>query len=440
MHALGIEPMPAQQLIWDVGLEIDPETGLPAYREVITTKPRQMGKTVVILGVGLDRALMWSTPQRIAYTAQTGSDARKKLLDEPDGQVPLLKRSKLWPLVARVHSAQGNESILFRNGSRIAVAASSREAGHGFTLDLGIIDECWADVDDRREQAMVPAMNTRPSAQLWVISTVGTEASVYLNRKMELGRAAVAAGRDSGIAYFEWGIPEDEDIEDPEVWWRYLPALGWTIQPNVIQHALETMDEAEFRRAYCNQRVRIDRAQVIPAILWEAVQSDSAEVNRERALAFGVDVHPDRLSAAIAASDGQVCELIEHRDGVSWLLERAQSLAERWGGRFVIEANGPAVSIADDMERAGLAVRRLTSSEMSAACARFYDAVADNTVTIRRAQVLDAAVEGLAKRPVGDRFVWDRRVSRADITPLVAVTLALGASPDRELLPLMVMT
>ena len=421
--------MPWQQQVIDVGLEIDPETGLFAYREVILTIMRQQGKTVVIFGVELDRCTMWGPRQRVIYTAQTGSDARKKLLED---QVPMIKGSPLAALVQKIHQAQGNEGIIFKNGSRIGVAASSQDAAHGFTLDLGVLDECWRDEDDRREQAMIPAMNTRPMAQIWVASTQGTEKSSYLNRKTEMGRAAAAADQGSGIAYFEWSIPADEDIEDPEVWWTYMPALGWTIQPNAVAHALRTMDEAEWRRAFGNQRTRAAQERVISDIVWDQVQNTRAEVGRKSAVSFGLDVHPDRTSAAIVASDGQTVELIDYRSGTNWVLERAKALLERWRGRFVIDGGGPAVSVASDLEGEGLPVDKFSSAEVAAACARIYDALADSKLQVRTAEVLDIAVAGLAKRPVGDRFVWARSTSQTDITPFMAATLAYDHAARRE--------
>ena len=43
---LGQPFMPWQRLVADVGCEIDPVTGLPAYREVRVTIPRQSGKAL----------------------------------------------------------------------------------------------------------------------------------------------------------------------------------------------------------------------------------------------------------------------------------------------------------------------------------------------------------------------------------------------------------
>jgi hypothetical protein len=418
---LGTPLMPWQQLVADVALEIDPETGFFAYREVGVTVMRQNGKTSLLLPVEVDRSIMWDVPQRTIYTAQTGLDARKKLLED---QIPVLERSKLYGLVKTVYKAAGQEAIVWKNGSRISLSASAKESGHGFTLDLGVLDECWNDEDDRREQAMLPAMTTKANAQMWLTSTMGTDKSVYLNRKVDAGRHAAAVDLGTGVAYFEWSIPDDADIEDPETWWDSMPALGWTISEGAVRHALQTMEEAEWRRAFGNQRTRLEHDRIIPTILWEAVCNPSCEVARENEVVFALDVLPDRSFGAIAASDGVRSELIDHRPGTGWMVARAKELLESWNGKLTLDGGGPAASVADDLETAGVSVERMTGAEVAAACACIYDAIADRKVEIRQDGVLDTALSGLAKRPIGDRFVWSRSTSLTDITPFMAVTLA----------------
>ena len=406
--------------------EFDPDTGIPFYRETIVTWPRQTGKTVFVLAVETERCTIWEEPQRVIYTAQTGSDARKKLLIE---QAPVLE-AKMERYVKRVYYAKGEEAVVFRNGSRIDLAASSKESGHGATIDLGVLDECWADEDNRREQTILPMIKTRPKAQLLVCSTQGTEASTFLNRKTEIGRAAAAADIGRGIAYVEYSVPEDADIANPDVWWQYMPGLGYTITEDAIAHDLLSMEESEFRRADCNQCVRGAENRVFPEALWEAVQNPSAEVSRDGAVMFGLDVHPERASSAIYACDGSVLELIDHKPGTNWVLERAQSLYDRWGGSFVIDGGGLEVLTQRDSRAAGLPVVRLSFGDLAAACGRMYDAIADARVTFRSNEATDIAVAGLAKRPVTDRFVWARQASSTDPTPFVAATLALAKTPE----------
>ena len=412
--------MPWQQLVVDVGLELE-EDLTPAYREVIALTPRQQGKTTLNLSVETHRAISWpSQPQRISYSAQTGWDGHKKLLDD---QVPILQRSSLWKLVARVFRAAGADGVLFSTGSRIDVMASGEAAGHGKVVDLGMIDEAFADVDDRREQAMVPAMMTKRDAQLWVTSTAGHEGSVYLKRKVDAGRSAVTEGVTSGIAYFEWSAPPEAPIDDPATWWGCMPALGHTVSEDVIRSVLLSgMPENEFRRAFLNQWT-VGEDRIIPSSIWNAVCGE--DVSPEGNLTFGIDASPDRSWGSIVACDSQRrCELVEHREGVGWLAARAAELGVKYSAQVAADSRGPAASALDDLEVRGAWVVRYGSSEMAAATARLYDALADGLLSIRRNVDLDVAAGGARKRTSGDQWYWGRSNANVDISPLVALTLA----------------
>jgi len=59
---------------------------------------------------------------------------------------------------------------------------------------LAGIDESFADLDFRREQALQPSMATVADAQTWNVSTAGTERSVYLQKKISDGRSGDDAG------------------------------------------------------------------------------------------------------------------------------------------------------------------------------------------------------------------------------------------------------
>ena len=423
--------MPWQRQVVDVALELD-DDGLPAYREVWFTVMRQSGKTSLVLPVEVHRCVspFWGGPQRVAYTAQTGWEAQKKLLDD---QVPIIQSSPLGNLITnkqggKVRRAQGNWGVNFGTGSKIDVLGSSASAGHGSTLDLGVIDEAWRDEDDRREQSMLPAMITRPSAQLFGYSTMGTDASVYLNRKVQVGRQATLDDSGSGLAYFEWSIPDDADIDDPEVWWEFMPALGWTISEPAIMHARQTMSDGEFRRAFGNQQTRSGE-RVIPADLWDQCQDPSAAP--EGRVTFAVDVNVEQASAAVAVSDGVAVEVVAHREGVSWVVDWFREKPSRRKNPVLLDAGGPASSLLDPLERAGVRVGRRSGSEVAADCGRMFNAVADGNVKVRpNSQALDDAVAGVATKPVGDKFVWSRQTSAADVTPLMAATLAFAAGPS----------
>ena len=417
---LGQPFMPWQQHVADIGCEIDQATGYPAYREVVVTVPRQSGKTTMFVSWQADRCLNWGKVQRSAFTAQSGKDARDKWVDEI---FPLLKGSKLAPLLGQTNRGMGNESVSWKTGSIIRILSTSASSGHSKTLHQAVMDEIWHDTDDRREQGLRPAMITVPDAQLLVCSTAGTHASTVLNRKVQAGRLAVAEDKGSGIAYFEWSAPDDWDPTDESTWWSFMPALGHTIGPDAIRTELASMDRSEFIRAYGNRPTGGSDV-VIPPEIWRRVIDPTAKPSAP--IRFGLDVSEDRASSAIVACGANnVLEVIEHRPGTGWVRDRANELAAAHDSTVALDFGGPAGVLADGIERC----ERMQGRDVIQACGAMYDAIVEATVTFRQDDALDAAVNGVVKKPVGDQWVWSRKASVADVTPLMAATLARGFAP-----------
>lgn len=241
--SLGPGLMPWQHEANAVTTEMDGD-GRFAFREVVIEIMRQQGKTVDLLSMMIARGLRRPGTQ-IAYTAQTRLDARHRLLDS---WWPRIQRSKLAPFID-VRKGSGSEALLFRNGSMLGLVSGTETSGHGDSLDLGVIDEAWAQEDDHIEQAMRPAMMTR-NAQLWVVSAAGTEKSTYFKGKVDAGRARAEMGVTDTSCYIGYSFADDEDPADPAVWRRRMPALGITVTEQTVQDDLEIMKLPEFRRAY----------------------------------------------------------------------------------------------------------------------------------------------------------------------------------------------
>lgn len=423
---LGVPFMPWQRLVADVGCEYDPETGIPAYRTVIVTVMRQSGKTTLELTWQFHRGILWPTqPQRIAYTAQTAQEARKKLVEEQyDSQIAL---SPLDRLVRQVKRGMADTAVIFETGSRIDVVSTSETAGHGPSRHLAVIDEAWADEDDRREAAFRPSMLTFPDAQMLIFSTAGTERSNYLRRKIEAGRQAAEEGRTDGIAYFEWSVPDDADIDDPDVMRRYHPALGRTISWKVLCADRLAMSDSEYRRANANQwRASQDRA--IPVDMWEAATSERVAPDPQ---VFAIDAHPDRLFASVVVADDRGrAELVSHEPGVLWITERIVELANRWDAPVVIGKRGPLAHLIERLEAAEVKVIPYTGFEYVSACGSFWDRLAAGRLQMRKHDAFDKAAAAARKRSVqgGDAWSWTRATDDDDVSPLVALTLATDAA------------
>jgi phage terminase large subunit-like protein len=363
--------MPWQRQVVDTALDIDPDTGRLRFREVILTVPRQSGKTTLIMAVAIHRALGFGEPQNIVYAAQTRNDARKKLIDD---QWPILSGSPFVGL-ARLRQANGSEAIMWANGSRHGLVANTEKSGHGSTLDLGFADEAFAQVDDRLEQAFSPAMITRPEPQQWVVSTMGTDSSVFLNRKVRNGREVVN-DPTSRTAYFEWSANPDDDPADPETWWRCMPALGRTVTLDAMFAELEKFRDnmGEFRRAYCN----IPTASLDDAALdlrkWAQLGDESgARVGLSRRR-VALDMDPERTSVTIAAAgirdtDGvPQTEIVDQVDPAA-AVGRVVDIVQRHNlPDVVIDPASPANVFIAPLERLGITVTTPTARDMTIGC------------------------------------------------------------------------
>lgn len=426
-QALGKPGMPWQREAWDIGLEYEVVDGrvVPAYREVIVTVMRQSGKSTLTFSLVAHRCMAWpSLPQRAIYTAQDGQAARAKVFAD---MVPLFEsapafRKMISPPLGRVYRGVGPfEGVNWATGSTLRMIGSSEDAGHGLTnTGLAIVDESFADRDERRYQALTPGMATVVDAQTWNVSTAGTEDSVPLRRKIEIGRAAAEAGKTSGIAYIEYSIPDDADCDDPEVWWEFMPALGWTVTQDVVAHERESMPDNEWRRSYGNQWTSAD-VRAIPLDVWVEACGDHVPSG---ALTFAVEVHPDRERASIVACGSGVLELVDSRPDASWVVARLAELQARHGGRVRLDGGGPAGALLADLDRARVDVDVVGTRDVVQACGAFYDGLVDGRLRVRTDGRLDAAVAAVTKRRVGDAWAWSRRAPSTDVTPVMAMSLA----------------
>ena len=112
--------------------------------------------------------------------------------------------------------------------------------------------------------------------------------------------------------------------------------------------------------------------------------------------------------------------------------------------RVAMQSKGAPIASYLDVIKAidGIEIIECAGKDVAGWCGRMYDAVAagqDDTevdaVPIYHITqpALDLAANIAATRPMGDgAWAWDRNKSQEDISPLVAVTMALGAATQTD--------
>lgn len=459
--SLGQPLMPWQREVAEVGCEIDPDSGLPAYREVIVTVPRQSGKTTLFLSWQIHRctAPRWSHPQRSAFTAQSGKDARDKWLDE---LYPLIDASKVKQLTTQMTRGMGNEYISWKTGSLIRLLSTSSSSGHSKTLHQAVLDEIWHDADDRREQGLRPAMITVRNAQLLVCSTAGTAASVVYNRKVKLGREAVAEDSGRGIAYFEYSAPEGWDPADEDSYFGFMPALcpdppcrcgrrdgGWvhTVTVDAIRSERVSMEPPEFARAYGNRPTPSLAEPPIDPGLWVPL----GRKRRPKLVGgpvFCLDVTPSGAWASVGVAQSTArglpfLDIADRREGSDWLVPYAVELKRKYrGAKFYALATGAVAAELPALVKAGIEPEMLSATDMGAACVHLRKMVGEAGLVHSGDPLFETALNGAVARPIGEGlWIWGWRKSTVDLSPIAAATGALwGLAQTRRSGPLIVVS
>ncbi|MGW4757748.1 terminase [Streptomyces chartreusis] len=440
----GLKLDPWQQHVLRVAMGEKPD-GNWAAGEVCVNIPRQNGKGAIIearvlwgLFIGGEQEILLS-----AHEFKTTTNTMKRIERLIRGCPDLLKRVKAF------HKTVGREGIELHDdaagkGRSLKYIARSRGSGRGFTSNCVIFDECMILGDDAMA-ALAPTSDAVDNSQLWYLGSAGIGApSQQMGRLRRRALEAIESGvPDPVLAYMEWsvdphvaecpaGCDQHDDIASVEALLKANPAVGYRLQVEKSMHRRLTMGDA----LYARERLGVgeypsdeaDTWQVIGEDVWRALAA--ADSSPSDPVAFAIDMTPERSHAAIGVAGewrgGTHAEVVDHRPGTGWILDRAADLHEKWKPRcWVIDAGGPAGSlIAPLEERLGIKVVQPKSREVAVACGQFYDAVTEQNLSHLDQAPLATALAGAQKRPLGDAWAWARRVVSVDISPLVAVTLA----------------
>ena len=356
---------------------------------------------------------------------------------------------------ARVLSApkgKGSEAIELVDGRRIEFATRQSGNARGLSADLIVYDEAMFLTEDDRS-GISPTMAARSMAgaiQSWYVgSAVDQEDPAQDGVPFAKVREAGLAGAER-VALFEWSAPgdgpehvSDDARRDPHVWAQANPGLGIRISHEWVEQE-RTVEMGA--RGFAVERLGVGdwpdtsegAERVIEGAKWAAVacRDESQRIIGEKT--FALDVNPERTWGSIAVSGARPDTLwhvavVKHQRGTGWIVPACKLLQEeRPGSSFTYDVGGPVgkSNIPDELREAGVRLIEADQTDYAQACAGFYDAVDNETLRYPIGEgALTDAVADARKQPMGDAWKWSRRNSTsADITPLVAGSLALWAA------------
>lgn len=427
---LGKPLMPWQRAVVDAATEyrVMPD-GSRRYRysTVLVSVPRQSGKTTLMGPVQIHR-MITRAGAHCFFSAQTGQAAGRRIND----LIQLVMSSPLAAVLTPRFQA-GSEGFHAPNGSSLRRFAPTEDALHGETPMLVTIDEIWK-FSAAKGEALVGAFSPAQitlygRAQTWLISTMGTAASGWMNALVETGRA----GTDPSLAYFEWSLPNGADPYEPAAWWDYHPALGNTITEDALLAERDKLagNPGEWLRAYANVLTTAEDPLIDPET-WDALALEDMDPP-PAGWTLAYEVAPENAHTTLVASwrtdDGAPrSRVVYEAPGSGWAADLIEHCHHALGCSLAADDAGPARRVTAQLEERGLEVMTLTVAQRGSADLEWLACLLESG-TFRHDGAAPFA-RGIANAVLHGRngvTIIDRDRSRGDVTAPIASSVALFA-------------
>lgn len=412
-----------------------------AAYEVDLVLPRQNGKNEILIALELAalnvlgcRLVVHSAHE--AMTAQKHFNRFRDLADQLPEIEKLLPRTK----TRGFYTANGKEHIRFANGAVLDFKTRTKNAGRGFSSDLVVLDEAF-NLPPEAYGSLMYTLRARKNPQVWKTSSAAHATSIVLHS--DRARALEADPDDSRLLYVEWGNEPDCDPSDPETWLRSNPSVGHTapgfgLELQTFRNEYASAKQspellAEFMREVCGvpETPHGEVEPVIPVTTWDQLANEHSVPSNDPQWALAVSPNRDWASIGLAGrnAEGRLhVEWMHHRAGTGWVVDTIA--AAETSVPIRVHKSGPEGSLIPLLRERGVAVVEVSTAEVEQATGQFIDAALAGDLVHKGQPSLNKALGGAEVRMSSSgSMMWSQRSSKVEITPLVAVTVALGGVP-----------
>ncbi|HJR88523.1 MAG TPA: hypothetical protein VJ782_00010 [Aeromicrobium sp.] len=408
--------------------------------------PRQVGKTYFVLATLVIMCILFPGLQ-VVWTAHHLRTSTKTFTTLRG----ICRRKKVAPHIAidgrgkpAIRSSNGEQEVVFRNGSKIMFGARSMGFGRGFDeIDIEVFDEAQI-LDSKALEDMVAATNQARHERGALLFFMGTPPRpTDPSEAFSLRRAEALAGDADDAIWLEIGADPESDPNDQRQYPRMNPSFPKRTPLNSILRLRKNLgDEDSWNREGRGIWDPVTSVGVLPGPSWVA-QADEGSRAVSR-LSLGVEAGPDLAWASVALAgeraDGRFhFELDDDQHtrgrGSAWLIPHIQYLvaSNPQIRSVVVDVAGPIKALLDErngswfFQGTTIQATPVKVAELGVGCTEVLDGIVTGWLHHIGQPQFTAAALSAGKRPLGDTgmWVWNRKTAESDITPIQAGTLAL---------------
>lgn len=398
---------------------------------VVASIPRQVGKTYTVGNLIIGLCLEFPG-LRVIWTSHHGRTTTNTFRSMQS----MVRKKKVWPHVAAIRTANGEQEIAFENGSIIMFGAREQGFGRGMeAIDVEVFDEAQI-LGTKALEDMVPATNAAKHEHGGLVFFIGTpprptdDGDAFTKK-----RKKAIDGLTRHQVYVEISADSDTDSDDQSKFGTFNPSYPHrTPLESMLRMRENIPDDDSWRREAMG--IWPSDEELGPAT-WQVIEEGAwgdlvdVEPNRTGPIAISIDATPKMDWWTVAAAQRTVSGTIHLEVGFHKQVPRSEvlsyvvGLVRRWKPcALVIDRKSPAMILVPELLAAKIEPETTTAPQMVTACTGFYNDATHGDLSHVGDEVLAAAVEGATQRNVtGGGWAWNR-VTDAVISPLVAATLA----------------
>jgi phage terminase large subunit-like protein len=331
--------------------------------------------------------------------------------------------------VRQIRLANGQESIILKNGARYEIAAATRAAPRGKTADFLYIDELreWT---EEAFTAALPVTRARPNSMTFMTSNAGDGFSTVLNDLRE----RCLSYPPQNLGFYEWSAPQHCKINDRKAWALANPALGHLISEQTLEESVNTNSIEATRTEMLCQWVDSTQSPWVYGSI-EACSDSTLEIPVGPQTIMAFDIAPTRRSGALVMGqikDGKVAvglAQLWHSDIAIDEVKMASDINE-WARKYhphiICFDKYATQTIATKLEQSGWRMQDVSGQAFYQACSDLADGLANNRIVHSGQADLVQHLNNCAAKTNDAGWRIIRRKSAGDVT--AAISLAMVVS------------
>lgn len=404
------------------------DDGLWVHTKVGIAIPRRNGKNEIVVAIEMYALEKDLQVLHTAHRTNTAHNAWEKLVRA------LEKAGYVQDKDFTTLKAKGNEVVEFASGGRVQFRTRSSVGGLGEGFDLLIIDEAQEYTDDE-QSALKYVVSDSKNPQTFMCGTPptlvssGTVFTKFRNQTLD--------GKSKNGLWAEWGVNDESDVHDVDLWYLTNPSLGYHLTERAIDDEI-TDDILDFNIQRLGLWLKYNQKSAITEKDWNILKIKSKPVFKGKlhvGISYGRNGVNVSMAIAIKTLSGKTyVEAIDCRSvryGNEWILD------------FLEHADVESVTIDGASGQANLAKeikdRKIKAQvilpkvpEVISANAKWESAIFQKEIIHSGQPSLDGVVTNCLKRNIGSQggFGYKSIYDDRDISLMDSCLLAAWANSE----------